>query len=512
MNLRIAVLAALSGLFLAASFPLLNFPFLAWFALIPLFLALKEQSVKNGFWLGGITGLVYFTGTVYWVSNSMYYYGNIPLLPAAFFTLLLSAYLALYPALFGAAAVLIGNNRPRLLFLSLPAVWTALELARTYVFTGFPWALLGYSQYRVLPVIQIADISGVYGVSFLIVLVNASLADFLRNRTRYHAVVTAWIVVALVLAYGFSKLHASEPAGGIAVAVIQGNIEQDKKWNPVYQTDTLSTYKRLTLDSLKQHPDLVIWPETATPFYFMAARQSDRILSEDLVSFIRENGIPLLFGSPTYVIKPTRQIAAQNSAFLLSPEGQTEAVYHKIHLVPYGEYVPLKRVLFFVGKMVQAIGDFEPGSDYTVMTVPYGAGDRREQAKLCTVICYEIIFPDLVRQFVKRGAAVVTTITNDAWFGRTAAPYQHFSMAVFRAVENRVPVARAANSGISGFIDSRGRILEASGIFTEAHLIRTLTPGTERTFYTQYGDIFSYLCLIATLIFLPGGLKKQPSG
>ncbi len=178
-----------------------------------------------------------------------------------------------------------------------------------------------------------------------------------------------------------------------------------------------------------------------------------------------------------------------------------EAQYNKIHLVPFGEYVPLKHILFFVGKMVPSIGDFGSGSDYTVMTVPYGAGGR-ETTKLCTVICYEIIFPDLVRQFVERGAAIVTTITNDAWFGRTSAPFQHFSMAVFRAVENRVPIARAANTGISGFIDSRGRILETSGIFTEAYLTHTLVPGSTKTFYTSHGDIFSYLCVIASIVML----------
>jgi apolipoprotein N-acyltransferase len=225
---------------------------------------------------------------------------------------------------------------------------------------------------------------------------------------------------------------------------------------------------------------------------------------------VKQNQVPLLFGSPTYEIKPNRQIVGRNSAFLLSGDGRIDGVYHKIHLVPFGEYVPLKKVFFFVEKMVQAIGDFQSGSEYTVMTVPYGTPDQRRETKLCTVICYEIIFPNLVRQFVSRGAAIVTTITNDAWFGRTAAPYQHFSMAVFRAVENRVPVARAANTGISGFIDSRGRILETSGIFTEAHLTHKLAPGTEKSLYTAYGDIFSYACVLASLIMLAKLPKKQP--
>jgi apolipoprotein N-acyltransferase len=173
-----------------------------------------------------------------------------------------------------------------------------------------------------------------------------------------------------------------------------------------------------------------------------------------------------------------------------------------MHLVPFGEYVPLKSVLFFVEKMVQAIGDFQGGNEYTVMTVPVQGNDAHAGVNVSTVICYEIIFPDLIRRFVDKGANVITTITNDAWFGRTAAPYQHFSMAVFRAVENRVPVARAANTGISGFIDAQGHILAASEIFIQAHLTQTIVPGAEKTFYTRFGDLFSYACAIASLILL----------
>jgi apolipoprotein N-acyltransferase len=242
MNPRTTALAALSGLLLAAAFPVINLHFLAWCALVPLLLAVKGQNVKTGFLLGGITGLFYFTGTVYWVWHSMYYYGGIALLPAALITLLLSSYLALYPALFGAASVHIGNNNPKLLFAALPALWTALELVRTSLFSGFPWALLGYSQYSVLPAIQIADTTGVYGVSFLIVLVNASITEFIVNRKSYHALITAGIVVALVLVYGFAKLHTPEPAGGMTISVVQGNIEQDKKWDPSYQAGTMSIY------------------------------------------------------------------------------------------------------------------------------------------------------------------------------------------------------------------------------------------------------------------------------
>lgn len=506
MTIRTSALAALSGLLLAVTFPLINLHLIAWFALIPLFLALKGQSLKKGFRLGGITGLIFFAGTVHWVTNSVHFYGNIPILPASLITLLLCAYLALYPAVFGSAIVFLERRRPELLLLAAPAVWTSLELARTYVFSGFPWALLGYSQYSVLPLIQIADITGVYGISFLIVFVNAALAGIVADRKKIGRVIAAALVLALVLSYGFVRLGKPDGSGQITISVIQGNIEQDRKWDPAYQSETISTYKVLTGEALKQRPDLVIWPETSTPFYFTGDNPQDRQLSAELMDFVKKNKVPLLFGSPTYEIKRPRQVILRNSAFLLSKNGEIAAKYDKFHLVPFGEYVPLKSLLFFVEKMVQAIGDFASGEDYTVMMVQNGG---TSPVNVSTVICYEIIFPDLVRKFIDRGAGILTTITNDAWFGRSAAPYQHFSMAVFRAVENRVPVARAANTGVSGFIDSKGRILGSTNIFTQAHLTRSLIPGSAKTVYTRFGDVFSYLCLIFSALLFMLTIRKS---
>ncbi len=508
MNLRSPALAAASGLLLAATFPNIDLPLLSWIALIPLFFALKEQTVKNGFWLGGISGIVFFAGTVHWVTNSVHYYGGIPLIPASLVTLSLCAYLALYPAIFSAAVVHVGKERPSLLFIAAPAIWTALELARTYVISGFPWSLLGYAQYRALPVIQIADITGIYGVTFLIVLVNAAIAQFIMDKKQYRGIIVAAIVLTAVLGYGYARLKADEGPDTITLSVVQGNIEQDKKWDPAYQAETIAIYERLSKEALKQHPALVIWPETAVPFYFAGYNPSDRAMTADLIEFVKENKTPLLFGSPTYKVKSLKTVVLHNSAFLLSGEGRILALYHKLHLVPFGEYVPFKNVLFFVEKMVQAIGDFESGTDYTVMTVPNGQSPSRE-VKLSTVICYEIIFPNLVRSFVNRGAQVITTITNDAWFGKSAAPYQHFSMAVFRAVENRVPIARAANTGISGFIDTKGRILAASGIFTEAYLTQTLVLGDTKSFYTRYGDLFSYACVLLGIVLIAMPPKKK---
>lgn len=497
MTRRSLALAVLSGLLLAASFPSLGYSFLAWFALVPLLFSLKDQSIQAGLLLSFLFGLVFFCCTVYWVTDSINMYGHIPLLPASLITLLLSVVLALFLAPFGATVVHVRTTRPGIAFLAAPAVWVMMEFARTHLFSGFPWALAGYSQYRTLPVIQVADLSGVYGISFMIVLVNTTIAEALSDRRRFLPLLTACVVLIAVLGYGYHRLDVEIESGGITVTVVQGNIEQDKKWNPAYQSEVITTYKRLTLNALKQKPDLVIWPETATPFYYGGAGKTDTTMTNDLQEFVRAMKTPLLTGSPTYETRGGRIVTLRNSAILLDREGATGAVYHKMHLVPYGEYVPMKTILFFVERMVQAVGDFIPGDKYTVMKIDLPRGN---DAGIGTVICYEIIFPDMVRRFVNEGAKVIANVTNDAWFGRTGAPYQHFSMVVFRAVENRVPIARAANTGISGFIDAQGHILAASDIFTEAVLTRVLTPGAVKTFYTRYGDVFAWLCAFGAII------------
>lgn len=509
MQHRTLFLAVLSGLLLTASLPPLDLSLLAWIGLAPLLLALRGATAKQGFLLGLLTGIVLFGGTIYWVTNSVHFYGGINLVVASGITLLLCAYCALYVGLFGAAVAHIDRTRPALLFLAVPAVWTALEYARTYVFSGFPWSLLGYAHYRSLHILQVADITGVYGLSFLTVFVNAAAAGILADRKHVRPLIAAAVVLAAVAGYGSYRMGQADPSSFFRIALVQGNIEQDRKWDPAYQSEVIETYHRLTRRAAEARPDLVIWPETATPFYFGGADRPYPALSEDLRRFVRGTGTPLLFGSPTYERKG-RGYLLRNSAFFMDGNGAVSGAYHKHHLVPFGEYIPLKSsILFFLEKLVDAIGDFQGGSAFTVVAVRSAASGK--DVPVSTVICYEIIFPDLVRRFVDSGARVMTTVTNDAWFGRSSAPYQHFSMAVLRAVENRVPVARAANTGISGFIDSRGRILATSGLFREETLIADLVPaGDRKTFYTRFGDVFAWICALLSVIILAVPARPTP--
>lgn len=490
-------LALLSGSFLSLSFPRWELYLLAWVALIPLFFAVQNQSFSKSFFFGWVAGAVYFAGTLSWVTISMHNYGKIPWAVSYLLMLLLVSYLALYVGLFSALLRFAAGKKTGPLLLLAPVLWTSLEWVRGYFLTGFPWSALAYSQYRFLPVIQIADIGGIYAVGFLIIFVNTAL--FLMIRTAWvekrFALKECALALALVLlAVTYGSFRLSQPAGQektLSVAVIQGNIEQDKKWDAEFRDQTVQTYKRLSLSTLQMpaRPDLVVWPESAAPFFFA----TEPAYQDEFTRLAREGKFYLLFGSPAFEPASPGKISLLNSAYLLSPTSQVASRYDKMHLVPFGEYVPLSSLLFFVHKLVEGIGEFIPGREAVVME----AGST----KIGTVICFEVIFPEVVRQFVKNGAAVMTTITNDAWFGNSAAPYQHFSMVVFRAVENRVPFARAANTGISGFIDAQGRITQRSPLFVEAALTEPLRPGNRRTLYTLYGDFFVLACAAVTLIF-----------
>ena len=496
------VLPVLSGLLLLLSFPQIDLGLLAWIALVPLLLAIRNRSWRTAFGQGFLAGLVFYAGSLSWVVNAMHLYGHIPFTMSYVVMLLLAAYCALYLALFTGLLRWMSMGLTSVFLWGAPALWVSLELARTQLFSGFPWALLGYSQHDQLPIIQIADLTGVYGVSFLIVLVNVLLAALIQWALAQVALVEVrmqmpWVRAMLAVvgltgsaAYGHWRL-APHPTlfsnQTLRIGIVQPNVDQSRKWDVAFRRETIDRFERLTTQAA-EHADLVIWPEAATPFLF----EVEADYREELLRFVRQHRVPLLFGSPaTIVEKHTNQLRLLNSAFLVSPDGRILDRYDKIHLVPFGEYIPLREILKFLDKLVVGIGDFLPGNAPRLMQGPGG--------RFGVVICFEVIFPDLVRRFVDLGADYMVTITNDAWFGQSSAPYQHFSMVVFRAVENRVYFARAANTGISGFIDPFGHVLQQSGIFTEEALTGEIRTGGPRTFYTAYGDLFAYACVILAL-------------
>ena len=517
---RLILLAATTGILLPYCFPRYDLGLLAWVALIPLHIALDGLSRRRqAFWLGWLAGIICSTGIMSWVVTAMNTYGKVPLVFSYGIMLLLTAYLGLYVGIYSAGVVWFRMLMPRYGLFAAPCLWVTLELLRTYVLSGLPWSLLGYSQYRQLDVIQIADHLGVYGVSFLIVLSNVALAElylwlmplfrgFRPARLPWELVTTAAMLVSLSWAYSTS-LIASETMehskATLQVGVVQPNIDQAVKWDQAFREETLRRYDRLT-ESFGYGVDLVVWPEAATPFIY----EREPVYQLQLVAMANRASAPLLFGSPAVRFDQERKPFLLNSAYLLSPDGELLGRYDKQHLVPFGEYIPLKSsLLFFLEKMVEGIGDFQAGPGPTILSFQLKESDGvapARRVKFGVVICYEVIFPDLVRRIAGSGAEFLVTITNDAWFGDSSAPAQHFSMVVLRSVENHLAFARAANTGISGFIDPFGRIIVASPTFTQIALQAEIPVRQTKTFYSRHGDVFAYGCMLISLLFCLYGI------
>ncbi len=484
---------------MTAAFPKIGISQLAWVALIPLFFAVKDVEKKGErFRLGFIAGLVHYLSLVFWVVVTMSRYGGLPMYQCVGLLFLLASYLAVYVAVFSVLLPILSPRPLSLLWIG-PCLWTCLEYLKTFLFTGFPWELLGYSQYENLPIIQLADLTGVYGVSFLIIFVNTALFLFFlgigKDRFRNVAVSRSQAGICLGLlglifcfafTYGIWRignveiLQANAPK--IAVTLVQGNVDQASKWNRTCQTAIIEKYNRLSLSAKNQNPDIVVWPETATPFYFFYNHR----LSKEVQKGIRQSGTDFLVGSPFFEKTKTSR-KYHNSAFLVNSAGVPLGRYDKTHLVPFGEYVPLKNWLFFAGKMVAQVGDFKPGDlGHTLIWKEYQLGVQ---------ICYEVIFPGLTRIITRNGANLIFNITNDAWFGRTGATQQHFSMAIFRAVENKRALVRCANTGVSGFVSPTGRIIESTPLFIEKVMTHEVPLIRKKTIYTRLGDFFAWLCL-----------------
>ncbi len=502
------VYPVVSGAMLSAAFPKPGLWLFAWVGLVPLILAIRDAGPAAAFRAGFIAGLVHYLTLLYWVVITMRTYGFLPWWQCISLLVLLASYLSLYTGLFAGLLVRF-CGRPAHLLLLMPALWVALEYLRSFLLTGFPWGILGYSQFNRLHIIQISDMFGVFGISFLVVLGNAGVSLLLlfaakqpwrdggvTGRGAIAALALPLIAVGATLTYGGMRLDAvsgaMNQAASIRVAAVQGNIDQARKWDPAYQIGTTKKYISMTRSAARNHPDLVVWPETATPFYFGASQKLSRLV----IDLVRQTGVSLLVGSPSVDETVDGGPRYFNSAYLVAPDGRLEGRYDKVHLVPFGEYVPLKWLLSFVGKMVAQVGDFSAGEKGRTLT--WGEG----KPPLGVQICFEIIFPGLSRSLVKNGAGLLVNLTNDAWFGKSAAAYQHFSMAVFRAVENRRSLVRCANTGISAIVDPTGRVVVATALFTDAVVDGTVPIMQTRSVYTQIGDILALGCLIGSIVLV----------
>ncbi len=506
IHYREITLALLSGLLLTAGFPPVGAWPAAWVAVVFLLFAIRGHFALHGFYLGLISGCVHFVTLLYWLIGTMHTYGFLPLWLSGLILFLLAFYLSLY--LGGFAAALAGLcSSPFSALVMAPVFWVGAEYLRSFLFSGFPWGLIGYSQYNHLHLIQIADLWGIHGVSFLVVFANSVIFFWLARQMRcewqgrqigkalvWVSVLALAAVLFITLIYGKIRINSIDrmvsQGESVKVAVIQGNIPQPEKWDERFQEDTLEKYLRMSQTACHAGPDLVVWPETAAPFYF----EYDAAMTERVIRAVRGMECAFLIGAPAVALQE-EEVFYYNSAYLLGPDGNIQGRYDKVHLVPFGEYVPLKKWLPFIHKMVAQVGEFQTGVPGSVL--------KWERAGLGVAVCYEVIFPALCAAMVYNHAGLLVNITNDAWFGKTGAPYQHFSMAVFRAVENRRSLVRAANTGISGFIDPAGRILETTGLFKEAAITRDVPVVRNMTsFYTRRGKLFALACFVASFVFI----------
>ncbi len=488
--------AVLSGVLSALAFPKLGLSFLAWVSLIPLLWALSRNPPKGGFFKGFLAGIFFYGILLYWIPDVPAHYGGMPTWLCLLIYLALIAYLALYWGLFGAVFTRLRRAYPEAGYLLAPLVWIGSEFMITHVFTGFPWGILGTSQFKNLLLLQTASLAGVYGVSFLLVLLQSTFVLAVTRKKKSPFFAAAGLLL-LAHSYGFFVLERSrvEESAPFKVSVIQGNVSSDIYWHSVSQDriqGLFDEHMELTTQGYLKGSRLIIWPEFTVPLCFSCEEGLYRNLRTRLESYVQTSGATLLLGTNETAGPPAEPLYF-NTALCLHPDlSQTQ--YAKMHLVPFGEYTPYEKVFFFIERLTHAIGTITPGKDPVL--------HRYREHRFGSPICYEIIFPRIARRFVRQGADFLVTITNDGWYGESSAPHQHWAQAVFRAVENRRYLARAATTGISGFVDPYGRILARSRLGTTAVLTESIAPVRKLSLYARSGDVLAWFGLTSGVLFL----------
>jgi apolipoprotein N-acyltransferase len=512
------VACALSGLLLVACFPKIHLPGLVWVACLPMLVALAgEKRLKQAFLLGYLCGACFFAGSCYWFVEVMEVYGR--LAPALAVGVLI-LFVIIDSSFFGGFGLAMGwaaRRSPGWALAASPFLWVAMELARTYLITGFPWNLLGYAV-EASGVRQIASVTGVYGLSFLVVVTGA-LAAWLTRKARSKWAWLAAIVWVSLLGVAQWRLAPPLEAVGTDVAfLVQPNVPLDEPaldawipWRDPAQLHQLVNLSVSTVDKCMNRsmsatlpggppasgPPLLVWAENPAPFYFTR----DPIFRSAMQNMARQTHAIVILNTIVPVDAEGKFIT--NSAIVLDPEGREVSRYDKIHLVPFGEYVPAWALPGLVSKITPEVGDFVPGSTYAVAKTPGGG--------IGVFICYEAIIPQLARQLTKAGAGVLVNISNDGWYGESAAAYQHLEMARLRAVENHRYLLRATNDGLTALIDPYGRILQQIPRHRQMIMPAHFRYETRLTFYSSHGDVFAWLCLVIAGLMLAGAFQRAKS-
>ncbi len=510
-------LALLSSGLQILVFPKTSLFFLCWVAMVPLIYALlrgrggegelldaegrslRPFTLFQGFAIAWASGVVWYVGTCYWIYPVMNGYGGLNPWQAGLITAGYCLIMAMHHGAFGSLVVLmarrssLGNRRPLLM---APFFWVAIEFFRDRV-TGVPWQPLGGAQVDNIPFARIGETTGVYGLSFAVMLVNCAFAGalLLYGRRRVNLLVAAG-AAAVALQMGVFAKPAPFVTNKEAV-LVQPNtpVLYQNQWTPQFFDLTISELARLSVDAAGKRaqtdPGLIVWPESPAPFWVGEPRFQHALaaIAQDTNSFI-------VAGSTAEAANPSPagHSAIFNSALVVDPNGRAIGRYDKIHLVPFGEYVPMQRWLFFASKLTREVGDFARGTERKAFDL--------DGLKAGVFICYESIFPDEVRQFADNGAQVLINISDDAWYGETSAPFQHLQMARMRAIENHRWILLATNNGVTASIDPYGRIVKSAARNVRTALTVPFAAQTEVTFYTRYGDVFAWICVVICLVVI----------
>jgi apolipoprotein N-acyltransferase len=525
------LLVLLSSVLQVIIFPLPGFYVFSWMAFAPLIVALLRsrpvgaleingsvnlEAAKPGhaFLLGYASGILWYAGTCYWIYDTMHQYGGLSAPLALLALFLFCLYLGLYHGLFGLLLSLAadpGRDHRRAL-IAAPFLWVAVELARTLV-TGFPWNLLGTAQVDNISLSRITTWTGVYGISFEIMLVNVAVAAaFLGPRKNRSTLLIASLAAAAVLQAG--RLIDAPPApSDRAALLLQENIPAEASWTRSAFERTLSDLVDVTVKAARGSsqpgaadatvPNLIVWPESPAPFY-----TSDPLFRQPVSEMARRTHSWVVTGaignSPAAAASATPESKIFNSASLVSPSGEWVARYDKVHLVPFGEYLPFPRLFAFAGGLTKEVGEFGVGSS----RAPLNAGGTR----LGIFICYESVFPGEVRQFADQGAQVLVNLSNDGWYGDSGAYAQHLNQTRMRAIENDRWILSATNTGVTASIDPYGRTVARLRRKERGALVAPYAVTSVTTFYTRHGDWFAWLCAIisAGALLTRFALHKKP--
>lgn len=460
---------------------------------MPLLVALDgalaaARPVRRAFALGYAFGFVFFLIGMHWIALLANVAITIPWLkyPA---WVAAAAYLALFPAAAAALAVFLARHARVPLALAFPLAFVTIEELRASGELGFPWFQPGYSQWSFTPLIQMASLGGVTLVTLWLVMLNVLVWRALRGRSRLRAALGVVLALALPALWGRRAIDAAPKAPLAEVALVQANVPGEIKWAGTHEKEILADFLRLSEQAVAKtpRPAIVIWPETATGSWMR--KRLEQTLA--VASFAARTDVPVFSGFADYDYGPADRVTQRNCAGLFAPDGSLGTPYAKRHLVPFGERMPFQSVIPALGKLELGQAEWTPGDSVVLFPGPGGP--------FACLICFESIFPDLARESVRRGARWLVNVTNDEWFGNSAALEQHAAMAVFRAVENRVPIARCANTGLSWIIDGRGRVTARAPSFTTAIVTGALAGAGPPTPYTRLGDWPGAACGLATL-------------